>query len=107
MLRANGPSFPIRLTLRLFAAAFASTADIPTATIFCCVALVVKAVDNVLNAPAKSAAWTFLITAGALAALASARPAPSSTKFTPIVRLTRLDRFLLRATIVTLCPVHL
>ena len=103
MLSANGPIFPIRLTLRLFAAAFASTADIPMPTIFCWLALLVKADDNVLNAPLKSAAWIFFRTPGAFAALAKASPAPSSTRFTPIVLDLRLVLLRLRTTIFFPC----
>ena len=83
MLRANGPSLAIRLTLRLFAAAFASTADNPMPTIFFCDSLLVKAFDNVLNAPEKFAFCICAIAAGAFAALASASPVPNSTKLTP------------------------
>ena len=104
MLSATGPIFPIRLTLRLFAAAFANTADIPMPTIFCWLALVVKALEIVSNAPLKFAAWIWATACGALAADAKANPAPSSTKFTPITLDLRLVLFLRLATMFPLCP---
>ena len=104
MLSATGPIFPIRLTLRLFAAAFASTADIPIPTIFCWVDLLVKEFEIVSNAPLKFAACTWATAAGAPIADARANPAPSSTKFTPITLDLRLLLFLRLATMFPLCP---